>query len=166
LTVSVLFPPCNGWPDQRPSGRGIYPDAVTEPPPYDALETASWGRRMLALAVDWLGSILVVSLFTPVFGTTGGPGSFFVLIVFVVESAVLTATVGGSFGKMLTRLRVVRVADGGRVDPLRSLLRAVLVALVIPPLVYRPDRRGLHDVVAASATVTLETVRASGAPRA
>lgn len=118
---------------------------------------------MLALAVDWFGSILVVSLFTPVFGTTGGPGSFFVLVVFVVESAILTATVGGSFGKMLTRLRVVRVADGGRVDPLRSLARAVAVALVIPPLVYRPDRRGLHDVIAGSATVTLETLRTPAA---
>jgi uncharacterized RDD family membrane protein YckC len=132
---------------------------VSAPPPSVELETASWGRRVLALAVDWFGSILVVSLFTPVFGTTGGPGSFFVLIVFVVESAILTATVGGSFGKMLTRLRVVRVADGGRIDPLRSLARAVLVALVIPPLVYRPDRRGLHDVLAGSATVTLESLR-------
>jgi uncharacterized RDD family membrane protein YckC len=132
---------------------------VSAPPPSVELETASWGRRVLALAVDWFGSILVVSLFTPVFGTTGGPGSFFVLIVFVVESAILTATVGGSFGKMLTRLRVVRVSDGGRIDPLRSLARAVLVALVIPPLVYRPDGRGLHDVLAGSATVTLESLR-------
>jgi uncharacterized RDD family membrane protein YckC len=132
---------------------------VSAPNPSAELETASWGRRMLALAVDWFGSILVVSLFTPVFGTTGGPGSFFVLIAFVVESAIGTATVGGSFGKMLTRLRVVRVADGGRIDPLRSLARAVLVALVIPPLVYRPDRRGLHDVLAGSATVTLESLR-------
>ncbi|WP_242665219.1 MULTISPECIES: RDD family protein [unclassified Nocardioides] len=136
---------------------------MTAPPSSVELETASWGRRMLALAVDWFGSILVVSLFTPVFGTTGGPGSFFVLVVFVVESAILTATVGGSFGKMLTRLRVVRVADGGRVDPLRSLARAVAVALVIPPLVYRPDRRGLHDVIAGSATVTLETLRTPAA---
>jgi uncharacterized RDD family membrane protein YckC len=122
-------------------------------------ETASWGRRMLALAVDWFASILVVSLFTPVFGTTGGPGSLYVLLVFVVESAILTATVGGSFGKMATRLRVVRVDGGGSVDLLRSLARAVLVALVIPPLVFRPDRRGLHDLVAGSATVTVQSTR-------
>jgi uncharacterized RDD family membrane protein YckC len=145
--------------DPWPREPGIYADAVSEPHPSVELETASWGRRMLALVIDWFGSILVVSLFTPVFGTTGGPGSLLVLLAFVVESAILTATVGGSFGKMLTRLRVVRVADGGRIDPLRSLLRAVMVALVIPPLVYRPDRRGLHDVVAGSATVTLESLR-------
>ena len=119
-------------------------------------ETASWGRRVIALVVDWFACLLVVSIFYPVFGTTGGPGSFFTLGVFVLESAILTSTVGGSFGKMATRLRVVRVADGGRIDLLPSLARAILVALVIPPLVFRPDRRGLHDVAAGSATVTLQ----------
>lgn len=123
-------------------------------------ETASWGRRVLALVVDWFASLLVVSVFVPVFGTTGGPGSFYTLLVFVVESAVLTCTVGGSFGKLATRLRVVRVEDGGRIDPARSLARAVLVALVIPPLVFRPDRRGLHDLVAGSATVALDGQKA------
>lgn len=129
-------------------------------PPTLPFETASWGRRVLALVVDWFASLLVVSVFVPVFGTTGGPGSFYTLLVFVVESALLTCTVGGSFGKLATRLRVVRVEDGGRIDPARSLARAVLVALVIPPLVFRPDRRGLHDLVAGSATVTLDGQKA------
>ena len=120
-------------------------------------ETASWGRRVLALIVDWFACVAVVSLFTPVFGTTGGPGSTYTLALFVLESAVLTCTVGGSFGKMVTRLRVVRIDNGGRLDPLRSLARAILVALVIPPLVFRPDRRGLHDMAAGTATVTLQT---------
>ncbi len=120
-------------------------------------ETASWGRRVLALIVDWFACVAVVSLFTPVFGTTGGPGSTYTLVLFVLESAVLTCTVGGSFGKMVTRLRVVRIDNGGRLDPLRSLARSILVALVIPPLVFRPDRRGLHDLAAGTATVTLQT---------
>ena len=137
-------------------GRAVAPSTLADVPleslPYD---TASWGRRVLALLVDWFASILVVSLFVPVFGTTGGPGGFYTLLVFVVESAVLTATVGGSFGKMATRLRVVDVNNGGRVDLLRSFARAILVALVIPPLIFRPDRRGLHDLAAGSATVPL-----------
>ena len=128
--------------------------SATAPLPY---ETASWGRRVLALVVDWFACVAVVSLFTPVFGTTGGPGSTYTLALFVVESAVLTCTVGGSFGKMATRLRVVRVDNGGRLDPLRSLARAILVALVIPPLVFRPDRRGLHDIAAGTAVVTVQT---------
>ena len=125
-------------------------------------ETASWGRRVLALVVDWFASLLVVSLFVPVFGTTGGPGSTYTLLVFVLESGLLTCTAGGSFGKLATRLRVVSVADGGRLDPLRSFARAILVALVIPPLVFRPDRRGLHDIAAGSATVPLQAMGVRG----
>ena len=132
------------------------PQAAPQEIPF---ETASWGRRVLALVVDWFASLLVVSLFVPVFGTTGGPGGLYTLLVFVVESAVLTATVGGSFGKMATRLRVVRVDGGGHVDLLRSFGRAIAVALVIPPLVFRPDRRGLHDVLAGTAAVTLQAAR-------
>ncbi len=119
-------------------------------------ETASWGRRILALAVDWVACIAVVSIFTPVFGETGGQGSLYTLLVYVAESTILTATVGGSFGKMLTRLRVIRVSDGGRLPLLQSLARSILIALVIPPLVFRPDGRGLHDVLTGSATVPLQ----------
>jgi hypothetical protein len=32
--------------------------------------------------------------------------------------------------------------------------------LVIPPLVFRPDGRGLHDVLVGTATVTLDTFKA------
>lgn len=135
---------------------------VTDPAPM--LETASWGRRALALIVDWAASTFVVILFMgwSDYARTGSPAGLYVLLVFVLESTVLTATVGGSFGKLATRLRVVRVQGstaGGTIDLLRSLGRAVAVALVIPPLVFRPDRRGLHDILAASATVTLQATR-------
>jgi uncharacterized RDD family membrane protein YckC len=88
----------------------------------------------------------------------------YVLGVFVLESAAFTALSGGSFGQLATRLRVVRVV-GDRLDPRPvpphlALLRQVLIALVIPPLVYRPDGRGLHDLAARSAVVTLDTYRA------
>jgi uncharacterized RDD family membrane protein YckC len=121
-------------------------------------ETASWGRRAIALLVDWIASTLVVVLFMgwDDYSQPGSPGSLYVLLVFVLESALFTCTVGGSFGKMLTRLRTVRVDGGGRLEPLRSLARAILVALVIPPLVFRSDRRGLHDLAAGTATVTLQ----------
>ncbi len=126
-------------------------------------ETASWGRRILALFVDWFASTLVV-----IFALGGleawsesRPSGFYTLGVFVLETAGFTAMMGGSFGQVATRLRVVR-ADGDPrpIDPLRALLRQVLIALVIPPLVYRPDGRGLHDIAAGSATVTIQTFKA------
>jgi uncharacterized RDD family membrane protein YckC len=124
--------------------------------------TASWSRRILALFVDWFASTLVV-----IFALGGleawsesRASGFYALGVFVLETAAFMALMGGSFGQVATRLRVVR-ADGDPrpVDPLRALLRQVLIALVIPPLVYRSDGRGLHDLAAGSATVTLETYR-------
>ena len=132
-----------------------------------AWETASWARRILALLVDWFASTLVAVVIV-------GPERFFAdqstspdavpglltLAVFVVETTVLTALAGGSFGKLATRLRVVRNDGSGRpVGLLPALARTLLVAAVIPPLVFRPDGRGLHDMMAGTATVTLQTAR-------
>lgn len=120
-------------------------------------ETASWARRVLALFVDWVASSLVVLGVIGPGGWSEDPRSgFYVLGVFVLQSWLLTAIAGGSFGKLATRMRVVRVdGSGGPPDLLRSLLRQVLVALVIPPLIFRADGRGVHDMAAGSATVTL-----------
>jgi uncharacterized RDD family membrane protein YckC len=130
------------------------------------VDTASWARRILALVVDWFASTFVVILLLGGVDDWAGDRSSgtFVLAVFVLESAVFTALTGGSFGQLATRLRVVRVV-GERLDPRPvpphlALLRQLLIALVIPPLVYRPDGRGLHDVAAHSAVVTLDTYRA------
>lgn len=125
--------------------------------PAPQIETASWGRRILALLVDWFASTLVVVvLLGPAGWSENRASSFYTLLVFALESTVLTAVAGGSFGKLATRLRVVRNDGSGRpVDLLRSLLRQVMVCLVIPPLVFRPDGRGLHDLAAGSVTVTI-----------
>ena len=140
---------------------------MTDPVQSAALETASWGRRILALVVDWFASSFVVIVIL-------GPSRFFAdqstapdalpgiltLVVFVLETALFTATSGGSFGKLATRLRVVRTDGSGRhVGLLGALARSILVAAVVPPLIFRPDGRGLHDMMAGTATVTLQTSR-------
>ena len=58
----------------------------------------------------------------------GNPNGLGTLALFVLESALFTALAGGSFGKLATRIRVVR-RDGSGQPPslLRSLLRSVLV---------------------------------------
>lgn len=123
------------------------------------IETASWRRRILALLVDWIASSLVVVLFL---GTDalaqGNLESFYVYVVFVLESTILNHLLGGSFGKLLTGLRVVRVDKYDNPVPapvtiLGGLLRSVLIILVIPPLVFRPNGRGLHDLITGTATV-------------
>jgi uncharacterized RDD family membrane protein YckC len=127
------------------------------------VETATWARRILALVVDWFASTFVVILLLG--GVEEWSGSreagFYVLGVFILESALFTTLSGGSFGQIATRLRVVRVnGDPRPLGPLHALARQLLIALVIPPLVYRADGRGLHDVATDSAVVTLDTYRA------
>jgi uncharacterized RDD family membrane protein YckC len=123
------------------------------------LRTASWPRRILALFVDWTASTLVVIAFMGAEGWLDSRNSgVYTMGVFILESTVLTALAGGSFGKLATRIRVIRLDGSGRPpDLLRSLLRVVLVCLVVPPLVFKPDGRGLHDLAAGSATVPLSS---------
>lgn len=130
-----------------------YRDAVPQTSP----ETASFSRRFLALLVDWLTCYLVVALVVGGFAEMGGntAASVYLMALFVAESWLFTVLMGGSFGKLATRLRVVRMDGRGGLDPLRALLRPVLVLLVIPPLVFRPDGRGLHDMAVGSRVVTL-----------
>jgi len=127
------------------------------PVPETFPETASFSRRFLALLVDWfacLGVTIVVLGGLEAWSSDGLAG-FYTLGIFVVESWLFTVLMGGSFGKLATRLRVVRMDGRGGLDPLRALLRQVLVVLVIPPLVFRPDGRGLHDMAVGSRVVTL-----------
>jgi uncharacterized RDD family membrane protein YckC len=121
-------------------------------------ETASWAHRVVALVVDWAACWLVVSFFAG-WHTSHG---WWVLLAYVVESVVLTATAGGSFGKLVTRLRTVRSnGDPRPLDPVRALARQIMIAVVVPPLIFKPDGRGLHDLAAGTATVTLATYRSA-----
>ena len=112
---------------------------------------------MGALLIDWIASTLIVMLFIGVNGWSDSPfAGLYTLAVFILESTVFTTMIGGSFGKMAMRLRVVRFdGSGNPVDLLHALMRSVLIALFIPPLVFRPDGRGLHDMVAGTSTVQL-----------
>ncbi len=120
------------------------------------VETASWARRVGALLVDWLACYAIISLAVASGLLASNPAGIWTLVLFVLETAVFTATLGGSFGKLATRLRVVRADGSARpVSLLAALLRSVLVALLVPPLVFKADGRGLHDLAVGTATVPL-----------
>lgn len=126
------------------------------------IENVSWGRRVLALVVDWLvcTAAVIAVLGLDDYTEPGSVASLLVLPVYVVESALLTWLAGGSIGKLLTGLCVVP-ADGRlrRLNPVKVLGRQLMVALVIPPLVFRSDGRGLHDLFAGTSTVTFGRLR-------
>lgn len=125
----------------------------TDPTYAAQLTPASWGRRILALFVDWVTCLAVVEGLVALGVLAGNPNGLGTLGLFVLESALFTALAGGSFGKLATRIRVVR-QDGSAqpVSLLRALLRSVMVALLVPPLLTF-DGRGLHDLAAGTRTV-------------
>ncbi|NYE38671.1 putative RDD family membrane protein YckC [Nocardioides cavernae] len=119
------------------------------------LPPASWGRRILALVVDWLTCLAVVEGLVAADVLAGNPNGLGTLGLFVAESALFTALTGGSFGKLVTRVRVVRRPDASQpVSLLRALVRSALVALLVPPLLTAGGR-GLHDVAAGTRTVVV-----------
>lgn len=132
------------------------PDPTQRPSPAapGGLEVASWGRRIGALLIDGVASALVVLAVLGPEGysrSTWGP-----LIVFFLQTSLGTALAGGSFGQLATRIRVLGM-DGRPLNLLRAFARQALVCLVIPPLVFKPDGRGLHDLWTDSAAFRLPT---------
>ncbi len=63
-----------------------------------------------------------------------------------------TAFTGASLGQWMLRIRIIRLT-GGQVGVVWAAVRTVLILLVIPPLVFDKDRRGLHDVASNTAAV-------------
>jgi uncharacterized RDD family membrane protein YckC len=114
---------------------------------------AGWGRRLLALCVDWLLSMLAVGAFVGGRVWSGeGFASWGPLAIFLVEVWLLTGLLGASAGQRICGLAVVRV-DRRPVGLLPSLVRTLLIALVIPAVIYDRDQRGLHDLAAGTVVV-------------
>ena len=109
------------------------------------------GRRFGALAVDWgLCMLIAYGLITE--GYDGQSTGNWALLVFLVLSALTVGTLGFTPGKRLFGLRVVAL-ETGRVQPLRALVRTVLLCLAVPALVWDRDGRGLHDRLARTVEV-------------
>lgn len=114
---------------------------------------ASWGARVAALAVDWFACLFASFVFASPAAVVSGGARWLPLLLLVVESAVLTATLGGSAGQLLLGVRVRPVDGRPSVGLARALLRSVLIALVLPAVVFDRDRRGLHDRAAGTVVV-------------
>ncbi len=100
----------------------------------------SFGRRLVALVVDWVVALLIAGWLL----RSAGLGQFGPLLVLLIENVVLVGTAGATIGHRLLGLRVETV-DGTAPGPVKALVRSVLLCLAIPPLVWDADQRGLHD---------------------
>lgn len=107
---------------------------------------AGFGRRVLAVLIDWGLAMLIATGF---FG--GDPLA--TLIIFVAMHIILIGLLGVTIGKRLVRIQVVR---GTRIPgPLWSAVRTGLLLLVIPAIIAAPDGRCLHDRAAGTAQLRM-----------
>lgn len=104
-----------------------------------------FGRRLAAISIDWaIAAVLSAAFFDYHPLVTLG--------IFVAMQIVMTVVVNASIGHALVGLRVVPM-EGGLLGVIRPIIRAALIALVIPALVWDDNNRGLHD--RASRTILL-----------
>jgi uncharacterized RDD family membrane protein YckC len=114
---------------------------------------AGFGRRILALFVDWLiayglaGFALVFGWLTPAMLSTA------VLVIWFVLGVIFVRLFSFTPGQFALGLMVVSVDDRLHVGVGRAVLRGLLVALVVPPLFIDADGNGLQDRVTATAVV-------------
>ncbi|WP_162449901.1 RDD family protein [Phytoactinopolyspora mesophila] len=114
---------------------------------------ATWGRRVAALIVDWI--LANVAAFIIVGGQVWDVEAgltWLPLLCWFGLVWLATALTGASIGQWMLRLRIVRLS-GGRVGIGAAALRTALILLIIPPLIFDKDRRGLHDLAANTAAV-------------
>jgi uncharacterized RDD family membrane protein YckC len=140
--------------------------AGTGLPSEGAGSLARFGRRFVALAIDWAACLLISSVFFrdphAVLPVVSG-SSTATLGIFAVENVVLVGTLGHTLGHRLLGLRVRRFVvdehgtaapDDGRPPGLgRAAVRTLLLCLVVPPAIQDDQGRGLHDHSAGTAIV-------------
>ncbi|MFB6962693.1 RDD family protein [Streptomyces sp. NPDC056309] len=110
------------------------------------------GRRLGALAFDWALCLWIAyGLITHGYHQAT---SNWALLLFLALGILTVGTIGFTPGKRLFGLRVVALGTG-RVQPLRALLRTVLLCLALPALIWDRDGRGLHDRLAGTVEVRI-----------
>ncbi|MDO5493382.1 MAG: RDD family protein [Nesterenkonia sp.] len=125
----------DAWPGQRLGLPETGPGSIT-----------GFGRRVLALLIDWGLAMLISAGFFE-----GDPIA--TLILFVAMHIILIGLLGVTIGKRLVRIQVVR---GHRVPgPLWAAVRTGLLLLVIPALIPAPDGRCLHDRAAGTMEIRM-----------
>ncbi len=147
------------------AGAGKWPGQRVGLPAHGAGAVATWWPRLAALLLDWVFAVVLVAAYSAVAGQgvldaaaagdeAASPTTAAVsrLLTWFVLVTLVTGVSGASPGQHVLRLRVVRL-DRRPVGIWRALIRTLLIALVLPAVVYDPDRRGLHDLAVGTVVV-------------
>ena len=130
------------------AGRGRWPGERLGLAQSGPTSMAGWGRRVLAVVVDWfLAGLLSAWWF--------GAHPLATLAIFAALQVLLVWLFGTTPGKLLARIQIVRLGGAALIGPARPLLRTVLLCLVVPVVLVDPDGRGLHDRLAGTVQIRM-----------
>ena len=130
-----------------------YPGERFGLPERDKGSVAGYGRRLVALLIDWLASTAIAVGLANAYDWSALQKNWAAWGIFAVQVWLLTGMTGTTLGKRIAGLRVARL-DGKPVGLLWSAARTVLMLMIIPALMWDRDHRGLHD--RAANTIVLE----------
>lgn len=115
---------------------------------------ASFGSRLIAFVLDCLIAAVVAFAFT----APDLPRNWS-LVPFVVLYAGGTVLLGQTPGMRIVGIRLAQseraggALPGGRIGPVRTVVRTALLMLVVPALFRDADGRGWHDRASDTAVV-------------
>src|SRR6266567_4634346 len=107
-----------------------YPGAELGFPEAGRGAIAGMARRVGAIFIDWLVCTFIV---VALFGPPRVQVEYWTLAIFAAQDFLFTALTGFTLGKLLLRIRVVRL-DGRMIGPGWAFVRTLLLLCVIPPL--------------------------------
>lgn len=122
------------WPGRRLGRPRTGPGSVARP-----------GRRIAGLAIDWMiAAVIAYALFDY--------DPLALMLIWMGAQIVFSATIASSVGQRIVGLRLERLT-GGYAGIVRPIIRTLLLALIIPALIWDADQRGLHDKAAGTILV-------------
>jgi uncharacterized RDD family membrane protein YckC len=115
---------------------------------------ASIGARLGAFVIDAIVANLIAGIpYLVGVRYTPNTRTFIVLGAFLLMELIFDTSYGQTVGKRVLGIRVIRIDGDGLAGFPWVLLRTLLLAALIPAVVWDRDRRGLHDK--ASGTIVV-----------
>ncbi|WFP15482.1 RDD family protein [Citricoccus muralis] len=126
---------------------GSYPGQELGLPPEGPAAMAGYGRRFLALIIDWVIALGLGALFFN--GSEIAP-----LLIFAGMHILMIGLLGTTIGKRIARIQIVKVG-GANATLSTSLIRTALWMVIVPLIIIDSDGRGLHDRLAKSVEIVM-----------
>ncbi|CAO5166873.1 putative membrane protein/domain [Frankia sp. AiPs1] len=112
------------------------------------------GPRLAAYLIDAIAANLIVGvLYLVGLRFSADVRGLAIYVVFLLEEFILVSAAGQTIGMRLLGLRVIRLRDRASQSWPWIALRTLLLALLVPVLIWDRDLRGTHDRAAGTVVV-------------